>query len=101
MKLKELLQEDIKSSPEYFNNNNFKISKNFPNWYIKKYGDDPRFEPRDWVGKSVKIYRVKLGDKSIQAAWRVKYKIFNDYDPRWSLIIPISDIVKYKLFDQR
>jgi len=98
--LKSLLKEDI-DYVDYFNKNNFKLSNTFVKWYIKKYGKDKRFEnPENWTGKKAKIYKVKPGDVSIQISWMAKYAQFNDYSPRWSIIIPFKTVFAYKLLDK-
>lgn len=101
-KLKEFIGEDIDylDYSNYFNNNKFKLSKNFIKYYNKKYGKDVRFDnpEKNWLGKLVKIYKVKPNDTQIQISWKTKYAIFNDYSPAWSIIIPIKDIFKYNLF---
>jgi hypothetical protein len=97
--LKQLLKETT-ADRNYFNDNKFKLSKEFPAYYIKKYGSDPRFEPNDWPGKLIKIYKVKTQDKSLQITWHATYKTLGGSSPPWSIIIPIKDIIKYKLFDK-
>lgn len=99
--LKSLLKEEI-DYVDYFNNNKFKLSKNFPAWYKKKYGDDARWQNIEkWAGKFAKIYKVKPGDTSIQISWMAKYAGFSDYYPKWSIMIPFNDVFKYKLLDKR
>jgi len=100
IKLKSLLKEET-DYVNYFNNNKFRLSKTFVNWYFKKYGKDVRYDnPEKWIGKLAKIYKVKPGDTSIQISWMAKYKYFNDYTPRWSIMIPFEDVFKHKLLDK-
>lgn len=99
--LKSLITEDI-DYVDYFNNNKFRLTKNFVKYHDKKYGKDVRFDDpeKNWPGKLVKIYKVKPGDTGVQISWMAKYAHFNDYSPRWSILIPFKDVFKYKLFDK-
>jgi len=96
--LKDVITETT-ADRNYFNNNKFKLSKNFPSYYLKRFGADARFEPKEWVGKLVKIYKVITQDTTLQITWKVNYKTLGGSVPSWSIIIPIKDVVKHKLFD--
>ncbi len=83
---------------EYFNNGKFRLNKTFPKYYLKKYGKDARYEPNDWPGKVVKIYKVKPGDTSVEISWPAQYKTLGGSSPRWTIFVPFKDVFKYNLF---
>ena len=100
IKLKSLLKEEV-DYVDYFNNNKFRLSKTFVDWHRKRYGENVKYDdPKKWTGKLAKIYKVKPGDTSIQISWMAKYAQFNDYSPRWSIMIPFKDVFKHKLLDK-